>query len=90
MRMDTMAATGEPHQSPHPAPMATDPLTPAEVDAVLRPSLRTLAADLLALSDNLDRMREALASLSSVLADAEATVHRHDREQPRSTPPRAD
>ncbi len=70
--------------------MATDPLTPEEIDAALRPSLRTLAADLFALSDNLDRMRAALSSLSSVLADAEATVHRHDRERRRDLPPRAD
>ncbi len=70
--------------------MATEPLTPAQVDAVLRPNLRTLAADLLALSDDLDRMREALTSLSSALADAESAVRRYDRERRLPPPQRAD
>lgn len=45
--------------------MATEPLTPQEVDRLLRPDLRTTAADLLQLRDSLLRMRDAFQRLSA-------------------------
>lgn len=46
-----------------------DPLTPAELDALLRPDPRTRAADLLVLRDALHRMAEALERLSTAVTE---------------------
>ena len=45
--------------------MATEPLTPQEVDRLLRPDWRTTTADLLVLRDSLLRMRDAFARLAT-------------------------
>ena len=45
--------------------MATEPLTPQEVDRLLRPDWRTSTADLLMLRDSLLRMRDAFARLAT-------------------------
>lgn len=45
--------------------MATEPLTPQEVDTLLRPDWRTTTADLLVLRDSLLRMRDAFARLAT-------------------------
>lgn len=44
-------------------------LEPLEIDALLRPDLRTVAADLYALSDDLDRMCTALRKLATTMAE---------------------
>ena len=48
---------------------APAPLTPAELDALLRPDPRTRAADLLVLRDALQRMAEALEQLSAAVQE---------------------
>lgn len=53
-----------------------EPLAPHEVDALLRPDLRTVAADLFELSTNLDRMHHALASLEGALTALDAARRR--------------
>ena len=45
--------------------MAIEPLTPQEVDRLLRPDWRTTTADLLVLRDSLLRMRDAFARLAT-------------------------
>jgi hypothetical protein len=54
--------------------MATEPLTPQQVERLLRPDLRTTAADLLQLRDSLLRMREAFARLASTAARLERSA----------------
>ena len=46
-----------------------DPLSPAEVEALLQPDPRTRAADLLVLRDALQRMAEALERLSAAVGE---------------------
>jgi hypothetical protein len=84
--------------------MPTDPLTPDQVDALLRPDPRTTAADLLVLRDALRRLGDAwerLALAAGQLEDvARALEGRRagpavgtppaDAERPRPLPPRAD
>ena len=81
--------------------MSSEPLTPAQVDALLRPDdPRTAAADLLVLRDALHRLSDAwtrIAEAAGELSEAAAALDRrarptHDREaeRPRSQPPRAD
>lgn len=76
--------------------MSSEPLTPREVETLLRPDIRTVAADLFELSDNLDRMHLALTSLEHALADLDAVRRRvrtalGDAEVERAQPPaRAD
>lgn len=77
-----------------------EPLTPAQVDALLQPDPRTAAADLLVLRDALHRLSDAwtrIAAAAGELSRAAAALDRRaalerdgDAEQPRSTPPRAD
>ena len=45
--------------------MPTEPLTPQEVDRLLRPDWRTTSADLLMLRDSLLRMRDAFERLAT-------------------------
>jgi hypothetical protein len=78
---------------------SSDPLDPREVDALLQHhDLRTVAADLFALRDSLQRMHAALEQLATTMtalgdsaaraAEAQRTA---DAEVPRpSSPPRAD
>lgn len=47
--------------------MTPDPLTPAEVDALLHPDPRTRSADLLVLRDALDRMAGALEQFADAV-----------------------
>ena len=81
--------------------MSPEPLTPDQVDALLRPDdPRTAAADLLVLRDALHRLSDAwtrIAAAAGELSRAAAALDRRaalerdgDAEQPRSTPPRAD
>ena len=85
-------------------PMSTapDPLTPAQIDALLHahPSTSS-AADLLALRDALRRLSEAwerVAVAANGMARAAAALDRHaqrlarrgDVERPRGAPPRGD
>ncbi len=80
---------------------APEPLTPAQVDDLLRPDPRTAAADLLVLRDALHRLSDAwtrIAQAAGELSRAAAALERRDAagspatdaERPRSTPPRAD
>ncbi|GLC25589.1 hypothetical protein [Roseisolibacter agri] len=79
---------------------APDPLTPAQVDALLQPDPRTAAADLLVLRDSLLRLSDAwtrIAAAAGELSRAAAALDRReaaerggDDERPRATPPRAD
>ena len=80
--------------------MATEPLTPQEIDALLRPDPRTTSADLLVLRDALRRLGDAwerLAHAAGQLEDAARALEQRggarataDVERPRPTPPRAD
>jgi len=77
-----------------------EPLTPAQVDALLQPDPRTAAADLLVLRDALHRLSDAwtrIAAAAGELSRAAAALDRRaalerggDAEQPRPVPPRAD
>ena len=82
---------------------APDPLTPDQVDALLRPGPRTAAADLLVLRDALHRLSDAwtrIAEAAGELSRAAAALDRRqpgsgpdaesDAERPRVRPPRAD
>ena len=84
--------------------MAPEPLTPEQVDALLRPDPRTAAADLRVLRDALHRMADAwerVARAAGMLGDAAAggTTPSADRpadlpvdapRPPGPRPPRAD
>ena len=84
--------------------MPTDPLTPAQVEALLRPDPRTTAADLLVLRDALRRLGDAwerLAIAAGQLEDVARALEDRpagpagaalpaDAECPRPVPPRAD
>jgi hypothetical protein len=81
--------------------IAPEPLTPAQVDDLLRPDPRTAAADLLVLRDSLHRLSDAwmrIAQAAGELSRAAAALERRDAgrdtaadaERPRPTPPRAD
>ena len=84
--------------------MATEPLTPQEIDALLRPDPRTTSADLLVLRDALRRLGDAwerLAHAAGQLEDAARALEQRgvrrttelpapDVERPRPVPPRAD
>ena len=82
--------------------MATEPLTPQDIDALLRPDPRTTSADLLVLRDALRRLGDAwerLADAATRLEGVARAIERGDRstgapdrdvERPRPTPPRAD
>ena len=71
--------------------MTPDPLSPADVDALLRPDPRTRNADLLVLRDALDRMAGALEQLADAVGRLGPLADR-DGEGPaaRRTPPRGD
>lgn len=78
---------------------APDPLTPEQVDALLRPDPRTAAADLLVLRDALHRLSDAwtrIALAAGELSKAASALDRRrpgpggEAEQPRGRPPRAD
>jgi hypothetical protein len=77
----------------------SDPLDPGEVDALLaNPDLRTVAADLFALRDSLQRMHAALEQLADTMAALGDSAARAaegqrpaDTEVPRPpSPPRGD
>ena len=79
--------------------MTPPPLSPHEVDALLRPDPRTMTADLLVLRDALQRMGNAFERLAAAVVDlqrlaaqAEQPDQRPDAEIPRppGLPPRAD
>jgi hypothetical protein len=79
--------------------MTTEPLTPEQVDRLLRPDPRTRAADLLVLRDSLLRMGSALERLANAMShlqrasgELSRAAKRWDAEIPRKrgTPPRAD
>lgn len=77
--------------------MEPEPLSPADVEALLRPDPRTAAADLLVLRDALlrlgdacDRLGHAASVLRRATGEAQRRMAHLDREQPRGTPPRAD
>ena len=76
--------------------MATQPLTPLEVDALLSDP-RTSTADMLVLRDALLRMGGALDKLSRAVTRLHESAEtlgeesaRLDRQVPRDVPPRAD
>jgi hypothetical protein len=80
-------------------PSAPEPLTPDQVDALLRPDPRTAAADLLVLRDALHRLSDAwtrIAEAAGELSRAASAIERRprpadgDAERPRPHPPRAD
>jgi hypothetical protein len=83
--------------------MSTEPLTPHEVEALLRPDPRTTAADLLVLRDALHRLGDAwvrladaagrLQHVARALEGGAAAQPGPDAERevrPRPLPPRAD
>ncbi|MGZ8378351.1 MAG: hypothetical protein ACXW0Z_14090 [Gemmatirosa sp.] len=80
--------------------IAPEPLTPAQIDDLLRPDPRDAAADLLVLRDALHRLSHAwtrIAQAAGELSRAAAALDRRDgaldgadAERPRPTPPRAD
>jgi hypothetical protein len=79
--------------------MPIDPLSPREVDELLRPDPRTVAADIYVLRDALHRMGSAFEELASAVEEmqqlvvrAEQSALRDDAEARRraSLPPRAD
>jgi hypothetical protein len=81
------------------APEPSNPMDPDEVDALLRHhDLRTVAADLFALRDSLQRMHAALEQLATTMtalgdsaARAVEAQRSGDAEVPRpASPPRAD
>jgi hypothetical protein len=79
---------------------APEPLSPEQVDALLRPDPRTAAADLLVLRDALHRLSDAwtrIAVAAGELSRAAAALERRapggdgkEAERPRQRPPRAD
>ncbi len=79
-------------------PMATEPLSPQEIDALLRPDPRSTSADLLVLRDALRRLGDAwerLAHAAGQLEDAARALDQRGRtpvdvERARPIPPRAD
>ena len=74
--------------------MVPEPLSPAQVDALLSPDPRTTAAaDMLVLRDALLRLGDAwdrLAEAAGTLHDVADGIARQQRPVPRRTPPRAD
>ena len=64
--------------------MPPDPLSPSDVDALLRPDPRARSADLLVLRDALSRMAGALEQL------ADAVVRLHDVADRLDDPPAGD
>ena len=82
-----------------PLDRSSDPLDPREVDALLQsPDLRTVAADLFALRDSLQRMHAALEQLArtmTALGDSAARAAEAQRSADAEVPrppsaPRAD
>ena len=62
--------------------MATEPLTPQEIDVLLRPDPRTSSADLLVLRDALRRLGDAwerLATAAGQLEDAARALEQRNR-----------
>jgi len=62
--------------------MATEPLTPHEIDALLRPDPRTTSADLFVLRDALRRLGDAwerLANAAGQLEDAARALEQRGR-----------
>ena len=74
---------------PHP-PLVPEPISPAELDALLRPDPRSQVADLLMLRDSLDRMAGALQRLADVAGDIQEMSGRHPEPDEGHIPPRAD
>jgi len=81
--------------------MSLDPLTPSQVDALLRPDARARSADLLVLRDALSRMAGALEQLADAVVRLHDVADRLDDPDagdaagggpaaPPATPPRAD
>jgi hypothetical protein len=80
--------------------MPLDPLTPSQVDALLRPDPRARSADLLVLRDALSRMAGALEQLADAVVRLHDVADRLDGPDaggaagepaaPPPTPPRAD
>jgi hypothetical protein len=79
---------------------APEPLSPSQIDDLLRPDPRDAAADLLVLRDALHRLSDAwtrIAQAAGELSRAASALERRDAaggsadaERPRPTPPRAD
>lgn len=84
--------------------MNTEPLTPEQVDALLRPDPRTTSADLLVLRDALRRLGDAWVRLADAATQLEGFARALERRDaavadrdggldvapPRPIPPRAD
>jgi hypothetical protein len=81
--------------------MSLDPLTPSQVDDLLRPDPRARSADLLVLRDALTRMAGALEQLADAVVRLHDVADRLDdpdaggaadapRGAPPAAPPRAD
>jgi hypothetical protein len=71
--------------------MATEPLTPQEIDALLRPDPRTTSADLFVLRDALRRLGDAwerLANAAGQLEDAARALEQRGRGGGASQPAR--
>lgn len=70
----------------------TDPLSPEQVDALLRPDPRTRAADLLVLRDALQRMSGALERLHGAVSQLQKAAGELEREvrRPPGAAPRGD
>lgn len=93
----TLAATQRLLNAPQPPftfthnasiPMSSEPLTPAQVDALLRPDPRTASADMLVLRDALLRLGEAWEQLAAAAGDLHVVADEIARRVAR--PPRAD
>lgn len=67
-----------------------EPLSPAELESILRPDPRTRVADLLVLRDSLERMAGALERLADVAGDIQRLADRNREVGGGGVPPRAD
>jgi len=68
--------------------MSSEPLTPEQVDALLRPDARTASADMLVLRDALLRLGEAWEQLAAAAGDLHVVADEISRRAARA--PRAD
>lgn len=70
--------------------MNPEPLSPEQVDVLLRPDPRTRTADMLVLRDALLRMSGALEKLSGAVSQLQKAAKEMDRAVERERPTRGD
>lgn len=70
--------------------MSTEPLSPEQVDLLLRHDPRTRTADMLVLRDALQRMSGALEKLSGAVSQLQRAAGELEREVKRERPDRGD